>query len=240
MSVFSLRKAAVTGLGAVLIGSALTVGLGSGVASAYDAGTCSVSAERVFSNAGTFGDKYYVTKTVDGDGRVGSDGTVSFITTVRGGGALISEIRDFHPEGFRMTKVESDVSYLVGGQKWKNETAKAIDAGGKVSLGGAGWTTVGGATAAMRVTYKAPAGIMPGEKIDAGGAGFKAVLVNVNPDFKDMNVCLTGRLPNPVEVVGSGLGSLGLGSIADLGGSLTGSFSDPSSPINGLSASLGG
>lgn len=238
---FSLRKAAAASLGAALIGSAMTVSLGTGVANAFEASTCTTSATKDFSNAGTFGTKYHVEKSVDGDGTVGANGNVAFVITVSGAGGLITQIRDIHPAGFEMVKVESNVDYLIGGPDWVNETRDAKSAGGVVSLSSRGWTTAGTSSATLRITYKAPGNIMPGAKINAGGAGFTiSAIVGGNPDFNDMNLCLTGRIPNPVEGVIGSLGSVGLGSIGDMFGSASGSLNDPSSPIQGFIGSIGG
>lgn len=237
MSRFSLRRMAAVGVSAALLGTGVTVGLGTGVASAaFNADTCTTS---VTAKTGASKD-YSLTKTIEGDGTVASDGTVAVRLTLSGPGGMVYELRDFHADDFRMIKTELNVGWVAGGQKWEDVTDRATRSDGAIRMGTTGGWTTAGKTVALRIKYKAPTGILPGQKIDAMGAGANIGVIGGNKDFGDMNVCMTGRIPNPIEAIGGSLGSMGLGSIADLGGEFTGSFTDPSSPLLGsVSGSLG-
>ncbi len=222
------------GVSAALIAAGMSAAVGSGVASAYDAETCSTSAERHYDNLGSFGTKYYISKEIVGDGTVSPDGTVSFLIKSWGAGALIGALRDFHPAGFILEKAEVNVNWVLGGQKWEDATARAVSEGDSVSVSGAGWTTSGGATAALRTTYKAPGDLEPGTKIDAGGAGFDVMLAGGDHDWEDMNLCVTVRDKNVGEHVSGSLEDAGFGSVNTASANAFGSLTDPQGSIAGV------
>lgn len=179
---------------------------------------------------------YTITKSIENGGKVAPDGTVTTKFTITGKGGLIYEIRDFHPAEFVMEKAE--LKKAVGG--WENVTTKAGQRDGAVRMGTTtGWSTAN-ATITLRVTYRAPGNVVPGRKLPMPGADANIAVSGGNRDFRDMGLCLSGRLPNSVEGLGSVLRMLGLGSVADIGDGVTGSVSDPSSPLNRLSDSLSG
>lgn len=222
------------GAGAALIATGMSVAAGTGVAGAYDAETCSTSAERHYANAGSLGTKYYISKEVVGDGTVAPDGTVSFLIKSWGAGALIDELRDFHPAGFTLEKAEINVKWVLGGQEWEDATARAVSEGDTVSVRSAGWTTAAGATAALRTTYKAPGDLEPGTKIDAGGAGFDVRLAGGDHDWEDMDLCATVRDKNVGEHVSGSLEDAGFGSVNTAGANAFGSLTDPQGSIAGV------
>lgn len=230
----TLQRLAAAGAGAALIASGMSVAVGTGVASAYDAETCSTSAQRHYDNLGSFGTKYYLSKEVVGDGTVAPDGTVTFLIKSWGAGALINELRDFHPEGFTLEKAEINVNWVLGGQEWEDATARAVSSGDMVYVHGSGWTTAGGATAALRTTYKAPSDLEPGTKIDARGAGFNVVLAGGDHNWEDMNLCLTVRNKNAGEQVSGSLDDMGLGSVNTASANAFGSLTDPQGSIAGV------
>src|SRR5699024_5785367 len=232
MSVKFMRKTAVAVAATALLGGGLTVGVGQGVAGAEGSLGSADSSSDNCKNSGSVDHKgYRITKSAEDGGTVAPDGTVVVNIKVSGAGGLVTEIRDFFPDGFVMEKVELNPKWLIGGQKWENATTTATVSDGAVRLGGSGWTTAGNATVSMRVTYRAPKNIVPGQTIPMPGVGVRVSAV-FNEDFKDMDLCLSGRLPNPVEGGSSILRGLGLGSVADMGDNVTGSISDPSSPLN--------
>lgn len=245
MSVKFVRKTVVAAAATALLGSGLAVGLGSGVAGAEGSLGSAGSSESgctIEASVKTGASKdYTITKKVEDGGKVAPDGTIATQIKVTGPGAMVYEIRDFFPEGFVMEKVELNPKWVISGQKWEDATDTATVSDGAVRLGTTGgWTTSSNGTVSMRVTYRAPKNITPGQTIPMPGVGVNVGVIGGNEDFRDMGLCLDVRLPNPVEGGSSILRGLGLGSVADLGDNFTGSISDPSSPLNRLSDSLGG
>ncbi|QDQ98090.1 hypothetical protein [Tomitella fengzijianii] len=234
MSRRTFTRIAAAGASAALIATGMSVAMGTGVASAYDAETCATSAQRSYDNFGSFGTDYYLSKEILNDGVVAPDGTVTFLIKSWGAGALISELRDFHPEGFELEKAEINVSWVLGGQGWEDATARAVESGNRVSVRGAGWTTAGGATAALRTTYRAPSDLEPGTKVDAGGAGFNVVLAGGDHDWTDLNLCATVRAKNAGEQVSGSLDNAGLGSVNTASANAFGSLTDPQGSIAGI------
>ncbi|WP_182346757.1 hypothetical protein [Tomitella gaofuii] len=234
MSRKTLTRIAAAGASAALIATGMSVAVGTGVASAYDAETCTTSAQREYSNAGSLGTHYYLSKEIVGDGTVAPDGTITFLIKGWGASAMINELTDYHPAGFELVKAELNVSWVLGGQGWEDATARAVKSGNSVSVEGAGWTTASGATAAIRTTYKAPSNLEPGTRIDVGGAGFNVMLAGGNHQWEDMNLCATVRAKNVGEQVSGSLDNAGLGSVNTASANAFGSLTDPQGSIAGI------
>ncbi|WP_024795397.1 hypothetical protein [Tomitella biformata] len=237
MSRLSLRKAVAAGLGAALIGSGLTVGLGAGVASAAPA--CAQSQAVTDSWVGSLGSDYTVSKEVVGDGTAAPGSTVTYLTKVSGAGALVNEIRDFHPAGFQLVNARLNVKWLIGGQEWEDVTKTVVTGNDSVVAKGSGWTTAGGGVIALETTYKIPANADVGAKIDSG-AGANIVLAGGDWDINPMGVCVTIRNPNVIEAGAGSLEGMGLGSVNSGSGQVFGSLTDPQgSMTNVISGVLG-
>lgn len=101
--------------GGTLGGAALAAGLfasaGAPVAGAQPADTSASAKSRTkeFSWPGSAGTPYFLTKEVIGEDTVAPGGQVTYRTTVRGGGALIDRIEDFHPQGFGLVSARESV-----------------------------------------------------------------------------------------------------------------------------------
>ncbi|WP_305093942.1 hypothetical protein [Prescottella sp. R16] len=230
------RLAAATASLAVLAGG-ITVGLGASVAQAAPA--CALSQSVTEKWAGSLGTPYTVSKEIVGDGTVAPGGTVTYLTKVSGSGALVNEIRDFHPAGFQLVKARLNVKWVLGGQQWEDVTGTVVTGNNSVKATGTGWTTAGGAVIALETTYKVPDNAVVGTKIDSG-AGTKIVLAGGDWNIDPMGVCVTVRQPNPVEAGAGSLEDLGFGSVNSGSGQVFGSVTDPQgSMTNVISGVLG-
>lgn len=237
MSRNSLRKLAAAGMGAALIGSGLTVGLGAGVASAAPA--CAQSQSVTSKWAGSLGTPYTLSKEVLGDGTAAPGQTVTYSTKVTGSGALVNEISDYAPAGFELVSARLNVKWVVGGQEWEDITDTIQRDGNAYRAKGGGWTTAGGATIALETTYKVPRDAVIGSQIDSGAAT-NIVLAAGWWKIDPMGVCVTIREPNAVEAAGGSLDAAGLGSVNAGSGPFFGSFTDPQgSMTNVISGVLG-
>ncbi|MFC9515030.1 hypothetical protein ACFTSD_04810 [Nocardiaceae bacterium NPDC056970] len=237
MSRRSFRRVVAATASMAVIAGGITVGLGASVAQAAPA--CALSQSVTDSWAGSFGLPYTVSKEIVGDGTVAPGQTVTYLTKVSGSGALVSEIRDFHPAGFQLVKARLNVSWVVGGQQWEDITQTAVIANNSVRASSSGWTTVGGAVIALETTYKVPDNAVVGSKLDSG-AGTKIVLASGDWNINPMGVCVTVRPPNPVEAGAGSLEDLGFGSVNSGSGQVFGSVTDPQgSMTNVISGILG-
>lgn len=233
------RKTVALGAAALMALSGLTVS--TATASAQTTGTenCKTSQTKERSWAGSLGTKYYIDKEVVGDGTAAPGGQVTFRTTVRGAGATVTEIVDYHPAGFELVRARENVSWLLGGQKWDDVTDKVTKnaAANTVTHRGMGWTTAGSASATLETTYKVPTTATPGEKLNTG-AGTHIQLSNGTWTVNPIDVCVTIREPNAVESVTGSLDGLGLGSVTSGSTAAGGISSDPASfsseIINGI------
>ena len=162
----SLRHAVATTTSLVLIAAGVTVGLGASVAQAAPA--CALNQSVTESWAGSLGTPYTVSKEVGGDGKVAPGQTVTYLTKVSGSGALVNEIRDYHPAGFQLVKARLNVKWLIGDQKWDDVTKTVVVGNDSVIAKGGGWTTVGGGIVALETTYKVPDNAVVGSQLDSG------------------------------------------------------------------------
>ncbi|HJE91956.1 MAG TPA: hypothetical protein K8V11_13205 [Dietzia timorensis] len=239
----SIRAALATAAAASFVAGAAIVGPSAAVASAEtNTANCATSQTKTYKWPGSAGLEYKLTKEVVGSAKVAPGGTVTYRTTVSGGGALVSEIMDVHPAGFELKEARESVWKLVGGQKWTTVTDKVLkDANtNSVSRSGAGWTTVGGSFVALETTYKVPDDAVPGEVYDSG-ASFTTVLIDGKKTANPIGTCVTIREPNAVETVTGSLDDAGLGSLTSGSTQLGGISSDPSGfvsdVINGVDVS---
>ncbi len=224
MSRRSLRHAVATTTSLVLLAAGVTVGLGASVAQAAPA--CALSQSVTDSWPGSVWTDYTVSKEVVGDGTVAPGQTVTYITKVSGSGALVNEIRDFHPAGFQLVKARLNVKWLIGNQQWEDVTGTAVVNGTSVVAKGGGWTTAGGGVIALETTYKVPDNATVGSKLDSG-AGTNIVLAAGDWNINPMGVCVTIRQPNPVEAGAGSLEDMGFGSVNTGSGQVFGSLTDP-------------
>lgn len=203
---------------ALMIASGLTVGTGVAVASAdeanADVANCALTQSVTFNDISTAWTDYTLTKEVVGDGTAAPGGEVTFRTTARGAGALVTQLEDFHPAGFELVEARHSVWKLIGGQSWQDVTDDVTrdSSADSIRISGAGWTTAGNAKATLETTYKVPADAVPGEKLNTGAA-MRLVLANGRKVVNPIDTCVTIREPNPVEAVTGSLEGLGLGSL---------------------------
>lgn len=224
MSRRSLRHAVATTASLVLLATGVTVGLGASVAQASPA--CALSQSVTDDWAGSWGLPYTVSKEVVGDGTVAPGQTVTYLTKVSGSGALVNQIRDFHPAGFQLVKARLNVKWLLGGQSWEDVTGTAVVGDNSVVAKGTGWTTAGGGVIALETTYKVPDDATVGSQLDSG-AGTNIVLAAGDWNINPMGVCVTIRQPNPVEAGAGSLEDMGFGSVNTGSGQVFGSLTDP-------------
>lgn len=232
MSRSSMRRLAAATASAALIVTGLTVGVGAGTAAA-DTPACALTQSVTSKWAGSFWTPYTVSKEVVGDGTVAPGHTVTYITKVSGSGALVNEIRDFHPAGFQLVKARVNVKWVIGGQKWDDVTKTATVTNNSVVVGSAGWTTAGGGVIALETTYKVPDNVAVGTKLDSG-AGTNIVLAAGDWNINPMGVCVTIRQPNPVEAGSGSLENAGFGSVNSGSGQVFGSVTDPQGSISNV------
>ncbi|ERB53261.1 hypothetical protein N806_19145 [Rhodococcus sp. P27] len=150
----SLRHAVATTTSLVLIAAGVTVGLGASVAQAAPA--CALNQSVTDSWAGSLGTPYTVSKEVVGDGKVAAGQTVTYITKVSGSGALVNQIRDFHPAGFQLVKARLNVKWLIGDQKWDDVTKTVVVGNNSVVAKGGGWTLRAAASSLWKPPTKFP------------------------------------------------------------------------------------
>jgi len=210
-----------------------------GAAPAVDTSECRTSQTATFSWAGSLGTKYHLTKEVLEGGRAAPGATITFRTTVRGAGALITRIDDVHPAGFELVSARHSVWKVFGGQSWADVTDDVTRdaASNTVYLTGAGWTTSSGSRVTLETTYRVPSTATPGDVYNTGAA-FTSVLANGRKTANPINTCVTVRDPNAAEAVTGSLDDLGLGSVT-AGSTTAGTLSsDPTSfsadLINGI------
>ncbi|MGF7122200.1 hypothetical protein [Rhodococcus sp. BE178] len=231
MSRPSLRRLAAATAAATLVATGVTVGLGASVAQAAPA--CALNQSVTDSWAGSLWTPYTVSKEVVGDGTVAPGHTVTYLTKVSGSGALVNQIRDFHPAGFQLVKARLNVKWLVGDQQWEDVTGTAVVGNNAVIAKGGGWTTAGGGVIALETTYKVPDNATVGSKLDSG-AGTNIVLAAGDWNINPMGVCVTVRPPNPVEAGSGSLEDLGFGSVNTGSGQVFGSITDPQGSITNV------
>ncbi|WP_430332861.1 hypothetical protein [Rhodococcus sp. ACT016] len=227
----SLRHVVATTASLALLAAGITVGLGASVAQAAPA--CALNQSVTDKWAGSLWTPYTVSKEVVGDGTVAPGQTVTYITKVSGSGALVNEIRDFHPAGFQLVKARLNVKWLIGDQKWEDITGTALVGNNSVIAKGGGWTTAGGGIIALETTYKVPDNAAVGTQLDSG-AGTNIVLAAGNWNINPMGVCVTIRQPNPVEAGSGSLEDLGFGSVNTGSGQVFGSVTDPQGSITNV------
>lgn len=202
MPSFSLRKAIAAGLGATLVGAALTASLGAGVASA--APTCDLSKTE---KAQSVGSNYVnLKKTVLNNGKVAPGGLVTFETEVSVGASTppgLGGIIDYYPMGFEL------VSATLGGVDHTGSVVKDPSRSSVTLNYSPGWDITGKPT--LVTTYRAPTHAKVGDTLDTGTS------VNVNSwgwrQFNPMGVCVTVRKSTTLELLTGSLGSGSLGSI---------------------------
>lgn len=231
VSRFSLRKVATVGLGAALLGSGLTAGLGAGVASAAPSADCKSS---VSVSAGLI----EMTKEVV-SGEVAPGGTVSFISTYSGGGLMLDRMYDYAPKGFTLVKAETSAKILGVVGVTDDVTGSTGGVPNEVNTSG-GWSTAGGSQIILKTTYQAPADLIPGTKMYAGGGGYRIMwVVGGNHTWNPFEgLCMTVREKNINEAVGGSLEAVGLGSVNTASANAFGSLLNPSGSIAGIVSGL--
>ncbi|MDI9914567.1 hypothetical protein [Rhodococcus sp. IEGM 1379] len=231
MSRRSLRHAVATTASLALLAAGVTVGMGAGIASASPA--CALTQSVTDRWAGSFGTPYTLSKEVAGDGTVAAGHTVTYLTKVSGSGALVNEMRDFHPAGFQLVKARVNVKWVIGDQQWTDVTSTAVIGNNSVIAKGGGWTTAGGGVVALETTYKVPDDVPVGTQLDSG-AGTNIVLASGSWNINPMGVCVTVRPPNPVEAGSGSLDDLGFGSVNTGSGQVFGSITDPQGSLTNV------
>lgn len=236
MSRISMRKVVTAGMGAALIGSGLTVGLGAGVASAAPA------CEQIVTNTGGSSTaQYRVTQTaLSADVPVGGEITYqTSVSSVSGVPALIKGIGQFHPAGLTPVSARSNVAKVIGGAGWNDEELVEDATQNFTSVYGGGWNVTGGNIATVEITYKVTGDFSVGDQLRSGSA-FDRVSVSGPVVFKDSGACVTIRGKNPIEAGAGSLDGLGLGSVNSGSGQVFGSLTDPQgSMTNIISGVLG-
>lgn len=231
MSRRSLRHAVATTASLAVLAAGFTVGLGASAAQAAPA--CALKQSVTEKWAGSLGTPYTLSKEVVGNGTVAAGHTVTYLTKVSGSGALVNEIRDFHPAGFQLVKARLNVKWLIGDQQWEDITGTAVVGPNSVIAKGGGWTTAGGGVIALETTYKIPDDAAVGTQFDSG-AGTNIVLAGGDWNIDPMGVCVTVRPPNPVEAGSGSLEDLGFGSVNTGSGQVFGSVTDPQGSITNV------
>lgn len=232
------RKTIALGAAALMALSGLTVGTATASAQT-DTSQCKTSQTAQRSWAGSWGTRYYLTKEVVGNGTAAPGGEVTFRTTIRGAGALVTRLDDFHPEGFELVRARESVWKVLGGQSWTTVTDDVTrdSSNNSVYKTGAGWTTAGGSRATLETTYRVPSDAKPGDVFNTG-AGVDISLASGRWVVNPINTCVTIREPNAAEAVTGSLDGLGLGSVTSGSTAAGGISSDPaafsSDIINGL------
>lgn len=228
VSRFSLRKVAAVGLGAALLGSGLTAGLGAGVASAAPTADCKPAATVGSKQVGTW---YQMTKEVEG-GEVAPGGTVTFVNTYSGAGGILNEMRDYAPTGFVRIKAETG-GKLLGLIEIKDDVTNNAGSIPNVTIAKGVWSTAANSEFVLKTTYRVPADLTPGTKIFAGGGGFNVVgLISGNHNWNPIeNLCMTVREKNINEAIGGSLEDIGLGSVNTASANVFGSVLNPSGSI---------
>jgi len=233
----SLRHAVATTTSLVLIAAGVTVGLGASVAQAAPA--CALNQSVTDSWAGSLGTPYTVSKEVVGDGKVAPGQTVTYLTKVSGSGALVNQIRDFHPAGFQLVKARLNVKWLIGDQKWDDVTKTVVVGNNSVVAKGGGWTTAGGGIIALETTYKVPDNAVVGSQLDSGGPKSGGGGGGVGNQHRG-GVAATPGAGNPRGAGAGSLGDMGFGSLNSGSGRVLGSLTDPQgSMTNVISGVLG-
>ncbi|MBM4725430.1 hypothetical protein A4U94_00990 [Prescottella equi] len=225
MSRRSLRHAVAATASMAILAAGVTVGLGATTAQAAPA--CATKQSVTDDWPGSVWTPYTISKEVVGDGTAAPGHTVTYLTKVSGSGALVGEIRDFHPAGFELVKARVNVKWVIGGQQWEDVTGTAVVGNNSVKATGAGWTTAGGGVVALETTYKIPDNAVVGSKLDSG-AGTNILLAGGDWNINPMGVCVTVRQPNPVEAGSGSLEDLGIG------GQVFGSLTDPQGSISNV------
>ncbi|MDH6676637.1 hypothetical protein M2284_000825 [Rhodococcus sp. LBL1] len=233
MSRTSLRRVAAAAASAAIVAAGVTAGVGFSAGTAAAAPACALTQSVTSKWAGSLWTPYTLSKEVVGDGKVAPGQTVTYITKVSGSGALVNEIRDFHPAGFQLVKARLNVKWLIGDQKWEDVTGTALVDNNSVIVKGGGWTTAGGGVIALETTYKVPDNIAVGTKLDSG-AGTNIVLAAGNWNIDPMGVCVTVRPPNPVEAGSGSLEKMGFGSLNAGSGQVFGSLTDPQGSMSNV------
>lgn len=235
MSRFSLRKIALTGLGAALVGSGLTVGLGAGVASAAPNPETCKSSVTVGNNSG--GSYYEMTKEVIG-GKVAPGGEVTFINTYRGAGGIINEIGDYAPAGFTLVKAKTK-GKLVGLISIEDDVTNRVGSVPNAPVTKNTWSTAANSEIVFTTTYRAPDDLIPGTTMYAGGGQFNAVLVNGYRSWNPIeNLCLKVVEKGFNEAIGGSLEDAGLGSMNTASLNLFRPLLDPTGSIGDVVSGL--
>lgn len=178
----------------------------------------------------SIGINYITEHSVVGDGTVAPGGTVTLRTKVSsdsGVGALIDEIRQYHPAGFVPVSARVESHKVARGHSWVAENVVGDTANSIAKVGGNGWTTgLGLRYVTAEITYRAPANAEPGRVLPTG-AGFDAQVAS-NRTYNPMDVCITIREPNALESAQGSLEGMGAGSLVEGSVSSANISSDPS------------
>ncbi|MFF0817963.1 hypothetical protein ACFYVR_22775 [Rhodococcus sp. NPDC003318] len=224
MSRSSLRRAAAAiAAGALVVGGAtVSLGLGTGVASAQ---TCAQSSHAEKNNASTV----WITHNYDRSVNVteAAAGTQVTYKTVIGttsiGNPYVNTITDYPPAGFGAPVKSTITAYhVIGGQQAEDVTGTPNGDGWKYTS--TGWFVNVGNPVTLETTYVVPSNATPGSTITSGGIGV-AGTGGVSNELPDLTACFTVRIPNAGEAVTGSLDTAGLGS-SEGQLSSTGSISD--------------
>lgn len=238
MSRISLRNAVAAGLGAALIGSGLTVGLGAGVASA--APGCDAYAKVVTQPTialGPLKHTYTYEKTAS-PAEVIPGGTITYTTTVSTGEGLplVYNVTDYPQEGFG-APIEAYVSAknILGeliGNRNKVDVIPSSD-GYRVS-NGSGWMLTSGENLTVELVYNVPTDLKTGDEIRSKGTSVNGTL-KIGAEFgPQLATCATIRPLDPGESIAGSLDMAGLGSMNTASANAFGSLLNPSGSINGI------
>ncbi|MFD1814433.1 hypothetical protein [Rhodococcus gannanensis] len=205
------RTAAAVAAGALVLGGAtVSVGLGTGVASAQTACAQSSHAEKG-PNLETWGVKHSYDRSVNvTEAASGSQVTYKTIVSTSGiGNPYVNTLVDTPPAGFGApVSAKLTVFHAIGGLKTVD--VPAIPDGNSFKFTHTGWFVNSGNPLTLETTYVVPSAAA-GTAITSGG--FKvAGTVGVDNNMPNLTACFTMRAPNPGEATLGSLDSAGLGS----------------------------
>ena len=223
MSRPSMRQAVATTASLALIAAGVTVGIGTGIASAAPA--CQQTSNASKNNPSTVWITHNYSKTVT-EKEVAAGTEVTYKTVVGTtsiGNPYVNTITDYPPAGFGAPVSASVTAYhAIGGQK--SEAVTPVANGTGYSVRSTGWFVNSGNPVTLDITYKVPAGVNVGDTITSGGIGV-AGTVGIEEWLPNLNACFTVRAKNAGESATGSLDGAGLGS-SDGQMSSTGSISD--------------
>lgn len=225
MSVKFMRKTAVAVAATALLGGGLTVGIGQGVAGAAPAAECVSSSSKDF-KIGNRSGHFTLTQTVSEE--VAPGGLLTITSSVKDDGLRVDlkRLRVNVPEGSTLVSFERDGKDVTKAALENDPEPGAFSSDGTTS------TATRGGVVSYKVVVRVPESLKPGSTFNVGGGFSVAWAVAPNQhNMNDTGACVRVRPKNPVEAAFGSADGLGLGSIEDGVGGVTGSVTDPTGSI---------